>query len=141
MKPRQTTHSSHNRSYIHVHVKKGTKEHVKALLDEWYRGHARQVFVERLAACYPRVERLGIAFPQLAVRVMRSRWGSCSPSGRITLNVKLIQMPTAHIDYVIYHELCHLAEPSHNARYYDLLGRALPDWRKRRQRRNEFEFG
>ena len=81
------------------------------------------------------------AFPQLAVRVMRSRWGSCSPSGRITLNVKLIQMPTAHIDYVIYHELCHLAEPSHNARYYELLDRVLSDWRERRQRLNEFEFG
>ena len=56
------------------------------------------------------------------------------PAGKITLNVKLIQVPTAHIDYVVFHELCHLNTPSHSQRFYELLDRILPDWRERRQR-------
>jgi len=72
---------------------------------------------------------------------MKSRWGSTSPAGRVSLNVKLIQVPKAYIDYVVFHELCHLKEPNHSPRYYELLGRVLPDWRDRRRKLNEFEFG
>ena len=120
---------------------KTDKERIKRLLDDWYRARARQVFAERLEACYPKVEHLDVIYPDLSIRVLKSRWGSCSPKGRITLNVKLIQVPKAYIDYIIFHELCHLAEPNHSSRYYELLDRVLPDWRKRRERLNGFEFG
>lgn len=128
--------------YIYVHVcDKADTEHIKGLLDDWYRAHAWRIFAERLEACYPKVEHLGVAYPDLAIRVMRSRWGSCSPKGKITLNVKLIQVPKLYIDYVIFHELCHLQEPNHTPRFYELLDRVLPDWRERRERLNGFEFG
>ena len=87
------------------------------------------------------MEHVGAPYPEIAIRAMRSRWGSCSPRGRITLNVKRIKVPKAYIDYVIFHELCHLVEPNHNSRYYDLLDRVLPDWRERREKLNTFEFG
>jgi predicted metal-dependent hydrolase len=132
----------HGRSYIYVSTgDKSDTERIKGLLDDWYRAHAKQVFAERLAACYPKVEHLGIAYPDLIIRVMKSRWGSSSPLGKITLNVKLIQVPKAYIDYVIFHELCHLKEPNHSQRYYELLDRVLPDWRDRREKLNAFEFG
>jgi len=131
-----------DRSYIYVTTQDKTdKERIKRLLDDWYRAHARQVFAERLETCYPKVEHLDIVYPDLAIRVLKSRWGSCSPKGRITLNVKLIQVPRSYIDYVIFHELCHLAEPNHSPRYYELLDRVLPDWRERREKLNRFEFG
>ena len=119
---------------------------VEMLVKRWYRAKAREVFGERLAACYPRIETLGVALPTLTVRSMRTRWGSssvavCSPRGRITLNSKLIQMPKELIDYVVYHELCHLVEPHHGKAYYALLSRVLPDWRERRERLNTFELG
>lgn len=95
----------------------------------------------RLKACFPKMEHVGAPYPEITIRAMRSRWGSCSARGRITLNVKLIKVPKTYIDYVIFHELCHLAEPYHNARYYELLDRVLPDWRERRDRLNSFEFG
>ena len=131
-----------DRNFITVHVpdKAGT-EHVRELLDDWYHAHARRLFRERLDACFPKMEHVGVPYPELAVRAMRSRWGSCSPKGRITLNVKLIKVPTSYIDYVIFHELCHLAEPYHSPRYYELLDRVLPDWRERRDGLNTFEFG
>lgn len=130
------------RSYIYVHAQdKAATEHIKHLLHDWYRAQAKQIFAERLAACYPKVEHLGVVYPDLAVRVMKSRWGSTSPAGRVSLNVKLVQVPKAYIDYVVFHELCHLKEPNHSPRYYELLDRVLPDWRHRRQKLNMFEFG
>lgn len=114
---------------------------VHDLLDAWYLAQARTVFAERLAACYPRVERLSAPYPELQIRTMSSRWGSAGPAGRITLNIKLIQVPKAHIDYVMLHELCHLVEPNHSPAYYRLLDRVLPDWRARREALNALEFG
>jgi len=131
-----------DRNFITVRAQdKADTEHVRDLLDEWYHDHARRVFQERLDACFPKMEHIGVPHPEIAIRAMRSRWGSCSAGGRITLNVKLIKVPKAYIDYVIFHELCHLAEPYHSPRYYELLERVLPDWRERRDRLNTFEFG
>jgi predicted metal-dependent hydrolase len=60
---------------------------------------------------------------------MKSRWGSCSTSGSIRLNSQLIKTPLACIDYVILHELCHIAEMNHSQRFYHLLDQVMPEWR------------
>ena len=130
------------RSYIYIDVQdEDDRQRVFHLLDTWYRERAKEVFAERLEACFPKMRHTGISYPKLSIRAMSSRWGSTSPSGRITLNVKLIQVPKAYIDYVVFHELCHLKEPNHGPRYYQLLDRVLPDWRERREKLNAYEFG
>jgi predicted metal-dependent hydrolase len=73
------------------------------------------------------------------IRHMAKRWGSCTPEGKILLNLKLIQVPKGLIDYVVMHELCHLKEHHHGAAFYNLLGRAMPDWQERRQQLNEMD--
>lgn len=73
-------------------------------------------------------EQLNLPLPQLRVRKMRSRWGSCSRAAVVTLNLELIRMPLECIvDYVITHELCHLAEFNHSPRFYELQARFVPD--------------
>ena len=130
-----------DRTYLYVRLPDPTnRPRIRELLDSWYLDRARVVFAERLAACFPKLQHAGISFPGLAIRAMSSRWGSTSPAGGITLNVKLIQMPRACTDYVVFHELCHLKEPNHSPAYYRLLERVLPDWRERRSRLNAFEF-
>lgn len=131
--------TSTKRIYATVCDKDNTKQ-VQHFLEGWYRDKARQVFHERLGVCYPRVERLGVPCPSLAIRPMKTRWGSCSSSGLIMLNPKLVQTPVDCIDYVLLHELCHLKEHHHNKQYYQLLDHTLPDWRDRRRKLNEFEF-
>jgi hypothetical protein len=108
-------------------------ERVEALLRGWYRRQAERVFAERMAACQPKAMALGIPAPQeFTLRQMKSRWGSCSGKGRVTLNVRLIQADIDLIDYVILHELCHLKELNHSTRFYDLMTRILPDWKAKR---------
>lgn len=114
---------------------------VQALLSDWYRTRAERIFADRLAACYPKVESLGIPRPDLTIRLMKTRWGSCSPKGTITLNLKLIQAPRALIDYVILHELCHLKEHNHSSRFWQLLNRVLPGWERLRDELNHYAFG
>lgn len=106
--------------------------HREKLLREWYRVQARVVFARRLEACLEQVAFLNLPTPQMSIRLMKSRWGSCSPKGRIALNLRLIQTPPTCIDYVIFHELAHLKVPNHSRAFYTLLARMLPDWRERR---------
>jgi predicted metal-dependent hydrolase len=129
------------RSLIYVTVpERDNAKQVQHVLEQWYRDNAKRIFYERLEVCYPRIERLSIASPSLAIRSMKTRWGSCSPSGLITLNPRLVQTPVDCIDYVLLHELCHLKEHNHSKKYYQLLDQTLPDWRERRQKLNRFEF-
>lgn len=78
-------------------------------------------------------EATGLCASGWQLRAMTSRWGSCTPAtGRIRLNVRLAAYPPTCLDYVVAHELTHLAEPSHNARFHELLARAYPQERAAR---------
>jgi hypothetical protein len=68
----------------------------------------------------------GFAVTSVSVRNQRTRWGSCSPSGRISLNWRLVQVPTAVRDYVLLHELAHLRHLNHSARFWRELARLCP---------------
>jgi hypothetical protein len=128
------------RGYFYITVRdKGDAKRVKDLLTEWYRRQAGRVFKERLDACLARLRFLNLDYPQLTIRHMKSRWGSCTPAGKITLNLKLIQVPKDYIDYVMMHELCHLKEHNHSQQYYELLNRVMPDWRSKREKLNQVE--
>jgi predicted metal-dependent hydrolase len=115
------------------------KERMQTLLDNWYREQAEIIFTRRMLTHLPRFQYLR-QMPELKIRRMKSRWGSCGTNGVITLNLKLIQVDEALIDYVIVHELCHLIEHNHSKHYYALLSRMMPDWEERRQRLNEEEL-
>lgn len=116
-----------------------SKSRIKKLLDAWYRRNGRRVFIERLEACYPRFIKYDLPFPDIEIRLMKTRWGSCTVDGKILLNLRLMQVPKHLIDYVIVHELCHLKEHNHGPEFYALLTRIMPDWNGRRQQLNEMD--
>lgn len=109
-------------------------ERAALVVRNWYLKHAREFFMDRMAVMAPSVAPLGIVPPEkIIIRAMKSRWGTCSSDGRVTLNLKLMQLDIDLLDYVIVHELCHLREFNHSPRFYALLDAAMPDWKKRRR--------
>jgi predicted metal-dependent hydrolase len=127
------------RGRLHIYTAdKDHPERVRQLLDDWYERQARRIFPERLQAVLPRMQPLGVTSePTVQIKPLQARWGSCTGSGTITLNLRLVQVTKPYIDYVIVHELCHLVEHNHSKRFYALLDRAMPDWRERRRQLNE----
>ncbi|HLO61701.1 MAG TPA: SprT family zinc-dependent metalloprotease [Azonexus sp.] len=96
------------------------------LLEKALRDKARTVFAERLALHAPR---LGVAVPPLRLSSARTRWGSCSHHGGISLNWRLVFMPLSVVDYVVCHELAHLKEMNHSPRFWAVVEQLCPDWR------------
>jgi len=77
---------------------------------------------------------MGLATPDVSIRRMTSRWGTCNTKTKhITLNLELAQRDETLLEYVIVHELAHLVERGHNARFYAVMDAHLPDWRLRRR--------
>lgn len=125
-----------SRGFITVRSHKpANRELTRALVEEWYRERALVKFAERLELNLLRFSDPEVFRPKgLIVRHLRQRWGSMSPSHRLLLNRRLIEAPLDSIDYVITHELCHVAEPHHGQAFFDLLDQVLPGWSKRKNR-------
>lgn len=114
-------------------------ERIAALLEAWYRARAKDVFALWLDNCLERSRSLGLdGAPPFEVRKMQKRWGSCTPGGKILLGLDLVKCPVDCIEYVLFHELCHLRHPHHGPEFYALLSRFLPDWTQRKARLEEW---
>lgn len=128
------------RGLLLVHTTaRNDRARVEELVKRWYRRQARRVIRERIKVLLPRFANLGIGEPEVVIKEMTSRWGSCTEAGTINLNLKLMQVPKEYIDYVIVHEMCHLIEYNHSKRFYLLLDQVMPDWRTRRKQLNQCE--
>lgn len=121
-------------------AKKTDVQSVKNSLEAWYRKKAHETLNRYIEKCYAVASRHGVPEPKVVIRRMKRRWGSCSPSGRITLNVNLVKVPVHCIEYVIMHELCHLKKHNHSKAFYSLLTRCLPNWRQRKKDLDKFRL-
>jgi hypothetical protein len=101
----------------------------RVVLEKALRDKARRVFAERLARYAPQI---GVPAPPLRLSAARTRWGSCSQHGGISLNWRLILMPLPVVDYVVAHELAHLKEMNHSPAFWSVVQQLCPDWRARR---------
>lgn len=122
--------------YIYVvSSRPDSKPRTKQLLYEWYRNRAIKIFKAIAGRSYEKLKKYGIKFPDVNIKIMKSRWGSCVHSkGRISLNTELIKAPSHCIEYVIVHEMCHLKYPNHTKPFYSFLSLVMPDWQKRKAR-------
>jgi hypothetical protein len=123
------------RGLLHVFSRNGPDPgKVKNILDRWYREKAKAGFSASLEKCFTRFEAMGYEFPEIHIRKMKTRWGSLSPKGIMTLNADLIRAPGECIDYVITHELCHQKFRKHGPEFHRLLEKRMPDWQRRKHK-------
>lgn len=111
----------------------------RALLEDWYRARLKATVPGLIATYQPR---MGVQVREFGVKRMKTRWGSCNPRARrIWLNLALAQASFACLEYVVVHEMAHLLERRHNARFYALMERFLPGWHACREELNGWQPG
>ena len=113
--------------YLIVSVK--SPELVENQLNKWYKAQAKIVFSELIVPIIERFRKYNVAPTKIGIRDMRSRWGSCSRKGHISLNLQLIKLPENCIRQVMIHEMCHLVYFNHQAGFYTLMTEMMPDWK------------
>ncbi len=105
------------------------EQKIAPALIRFYQRAAKPYFSERLAVW---AERMNLQPRQLMLSSAKTRWGSCTSSGDIRLSWRLMQAPASVIDYVVIHELAHLAEMNHSARFWAIVATACPHWKTER---------
>ena len=95
----------------------GNQEIIRALLEKWYRISAKELFPLKLAEILNRYKDYKFSPTGFSVKVMKSRWGSCTSKGKISLSYDLIRLDVIYVEYVIIHELCHLKHHNHGESY------------------------
>ena len=108
------------------------------LLARWYILKAGEVLNKRIGDIRSRYEKLRFEPSGLVIRPLKTRWGSCSSKGKVTLNSELIKLDPRLIDYVIVHELCHLKYHNHGSDFHKLLGELIPEYKSLRKELRKF---
>jgi len=123
-----------------LQVRRGASEEKKmTVVEEWYREQIRTVVPILIAKWEPLV---GVKVKRFFVRKMKTKWGSCNPrTHSIRFNTDLAKKPTACLEYILVHEMAHLIERAHNARFIALMDRFLPSWRHLREELNRAPLG
>jgi predicted metal-dependent hydrolase len=122
---RTRAHVARRGSELHVVLGPGTP--LEGALEAWYRRRARVEATPRLDAA---VARAGQSYASLQIRGQRTRWASCSTSGAMSFNWRLLLAPAEILDYVVEHEVAHLDVQDHGARFWRLLASRCADWRE-----------
>jgi predicted metal-dependent hydrolase len=148
-------------TYLHVYSDDLSQEVISQTLESWYRSQAEKYFSRILLDSFKKfcrhytnfvmdfnsrltstdagyVSLKSVEFPRLFVRKMKTRWGSLSLKANLTLNLELIKAPPECIEYVIFHELCHLVHHNHSKEFFLLLNRILPDAAKLKDKLENF---
>lgn len=126
-----------------LEVKKGKDEHIRFvgkfivigatpgrasnLFTKWYREKAKEHITDRVAR---HARNLGVQFNAVHISELKYRWGSCTPKNNLNFNWKLIKAPVFVMDYVIVHELAHLLEDNHTARFWSIVKTQVPMYLK-----------
>ena len=110
-----------------VNVK--SPELVESQMNKWYKNRAKVVFGELFPPIIEKFKKYNVAPAKISIRDMRSRWGSCSRKGNISLNLQLIKLNENCIRQVMIHEMCHLIYFNHQAGFHALMEEMMPDWK------------
>ncbi|MBM09759.1 M48 family metallopeptidase [Leeuwenhoekiella blandensis] len=104
-----------------------TQEDIHKSLNQFFKEKAAEKFKPRLLKWS---KETGLDFNELKLQKLQKRWGSCTPSNNIIINIDVIKLPWSLIDYVLIHELVHTKIKNHSKEFWSELSKYLPDWKK-----------
>jgi len=113
-----------------ITVKTKNKSNTRHLIMKWYLQNAKSKFQYIAIPLISKFKKYKVEPESIILRTMKTRWGSCTPKGKIILNPELIKAPKGCIEYVIVHELCHLVHHDHTQKFIDLQTKEMPEWEK-----------
>jgi predicted metal-dependent hydrolase len=121
---------------IDLYVRPGSDRGKKLeVLDSWYRQQLKDMIPDYISKWEKKME---VSVAEFAVKKMRTKWGTCNASAaRIWLNLELAKKPSQCIEYIVVHEMTHLLERSHNARFVAYMDKFLPQWRQHKDELNK----
>jgi len=111
---------------------------IRSIIRAWYHEQGVKILFDRFQKAKEPFSRIGIVPESLTYKRMRGKWGTCAHDGAICLNPELIKTPLECIDYVVYHELCHVRHHNHGNGFHALMTQMMPDWKVRRKKLNHF---
>lgn len=127
---------SHSRLILRIRLGADNHHRRHDVLENWYRTQVREA-TPPLIAKWERL--MGVKVERFFVQRMKTKWGSCNSRARtIRLNTDLAKKPRECLEYLIVHEMVHLLEPTHNARFLALMERFMPRWLSRRELLNSY---
>lgn len=134
LKIRKTTgkynHVSYDKDTLYVQCREQAdpEKVIRQFLDKL----CRDVFLDIATLTFRSLSDYQLEFPDVKIRDMKSRWGSCTPAkNSITLNRKLIHYPFEFIEYVVLHEFVHFIQPNHSKAFYNIIENYMPDYKTR----------
>jgi len=106
------------------------KSRISQLVKDWFLRNAKKKLNLIATELIEKFNKYNVEPSSIVLREMPTRWGSCTPKGKIILNPELVKAPKGCIEYVIIHELCHLVHHNHTQKFIGLQTKEMPDWEK-----------
>ena len=126
-----------NGKYFEIHIKEkyiDNKKYIRKIYDKWLKEYAYQVFRQLVEKYQTLLGKYNIKIPNIEIRQMKSRWGSCFPkNNKVVFSLNLIKTPICCIEYVVLYELSHFKYPNHSKNFYSFVAIFMPDWNKRKK--------
>ena len=123
-----------NGNSINVNVKCNNIDYARKIYYQWQKNRCEELILGLCSDFYNKNRGFTNLFPEIKLRRMKSRWGSCQPKKNIlTFNTRLIEMPIESSEYVVAHEFAHFIHADHSKKFYGLLDNIMPDWNERRK--------
>ena len=130
-------------TFLTIQVKEkytNSSEYINTYFEKWLKEITYNLCDKMIDKYLIRLEKYNLTKPELTIRTMTSRWGSCIPTkNKITLNKNLIYPPQECLEYVVLHELSHLVEANHSKNFYKIIENVMPDWKERKKRLNDMK--
>lgn len=124
-------------SKLLLRVRPGTdRRRRQIIIEDWYREQLKNAIPPLIAKWGPLLD---VKVERFFVQRMKTKWGSCNPNKHgIRLNTELAKKPRECLKYIVVHEMAHLIEPTHNARFVELMDQFMPKWKFYRDQLNRF---